>query len=102
MPLAPDFDLTAYLPYFYRNSLGLIGRLKLWISLAMAKGYERGSESTTLKHFKATVMAQQRLIDTEMEIQEGEKDFAELVKNSKAKEAILAGLLNMPAGDIEQ
>jgi hypothetical protein len=96
LPLPETPELVPRWDYFYENSAGCVGILKLWLCNSLAAALEQGSRSLTERLLQRWAISPDRLLNIAREIREGERKWAERVE----KQAQIRAALGLGPGPI--
>lgn len=96
LPLAEAPDLLPRWDYFYENSAGCIGILKLWLCDSLAAALEQHPQTLTDRLFQRCAISPDRLLNIAREIREGERKWAELA----AKQGQIRAALGLVTGSV--
>jgi energy-coupling factor transporter ATP-binding protein EcfA2 len=80
LPLPEAPDLISRWDYFYENSAGCVGILKLWLCNSLAAALEQEPQSMTDRLLQRYAISPDRLLNIAREIREGERKWAELAE----------------------
>jgi hypothetical protein len=78
LPLAETPNLVSRWDYFYENSAGCVGILKLWLCNSLAAALEQEQKTLTDSLLQQCALSPDRLLNIVREINEGERKLAEL------------------------
>jgi hypothetical protein len=89
LPLAEAPDLLPRWDYFYENSAGCVGILKLWLCNSLAAALEQHPQILTDRLLQRCAISPDRLLNIVREISEGERKLAELAEKQAQIRAAL-------------
>lgn len=95
LPLSEVPELTPRWEYFYENSAGCVGLLKLWLCNSLAAALEEPPHILTDRLLQRCAISPDRLLNIAREIREGERKWAELAEKQGQIRAAL-GLAPYP------
>lgn len=95
LPLSKVPELAPRWEYFYENSAGCVGLLKLWLCNSLAAALEQHPQILTDRLLQRCAISSDRLLNIAREIREGERKWAELAEKQGQIRAAL-GLAPYP------
>ena len=78
LPLSETPNLVQRWDYFYENSAGCVGILKLWLCNSLAAALEQEQKSLTDRLLQRCALSSDRLLNIVREINEGEQKLADM------------------------
>jgi hypothetical protein len=95
LPLAEVSDLVPRWDYFYENSAGCVGILKLWLCNSLAAALEQDAQVLTNQLLQQCAISPDRLLNIAREIREGERKVAEVAEKQRQIRATLGMSLGL-------
>jgi energy-coupling factor transporter ATP-binding protein EcfA2 len=89
LPLSAVPELVPRWEYFYENSAGCVGLLKLWLCNSLAAALEQPPHILTDRLLQRCAISPDRLLNIAREIREGERKWAELAEKQGSIRAAL-------------
>ncbi|MBD2447391.1 AAA family ATPase [Nostoc sp. FACHB-152] len=81
IPTDEDTDFTSHWEYLYERSLGCVGILKNWTSLALKDALNENAKAVTLKHLERRALSVGQCQNILKTIKQGEARYAEIEGN---------------------